>query len=222
MHIAAAIFDLDGVLADTTQAHYLSWLRLAEEEGIYFDKQINEYLKGVSRMASLEVLLERSERGYSPLEKSSLAARKNNYYREIISSITPADLLPGAFAALDACRVRGIKTALASASENAPTVIKNLGIASLLDYVVDVSRITNHKPHPEIFLSAARGVNAEPQSCVAFEDAEAGIRAIRAAKMMAVGIGCRKRLCLADVVFESLADFSLDRLASIRITVPGI
>ena len=119
-------------------------------------------------MASLEILLERSEQEYSPVEKASLAARKNNYYREIICSITPADLLPGAFAALDACRMRGIKTALASASENAPNVIKNLGIASLLDYVVDVSKITNHKPHPEIFLSAARGVNAEPQSLCRF------------------------------------------------------
>ena len=214
MHVAAAIFDLDGVLADTTQAHYLSWQRLAEEEGIYFDKQINECLKGVSRMASLEILLERSGPGYSPAEKASLAARKNNYYREMISSITPADLLPGAFAALDAFRVRGIKTALASSSENAPAVIDNLGIAALLDYVVDVNKITNHKPHPEIFLSAAMGVNAEPQSCVAFEDAEAGIRAIRAAKMTAVGIGCRKRLYQADMVFKSLADFSLDMLSS--------
>ena len=214
MQIAAAIFDLDGVLADTTQAHYHSWLRLAKEEGIYFDKQINERLKGVSRMDSLEILLERSEQEYSPAEKASLAAGKNNYYREIIGSLTPEDLLPGAFAALDACRERGIKTALASASENAPTVIKNLGIASLLDYVVDVSRITNHKPHPEIFLCAAMGVNAEPRYCVAFEDAEAGIRAIRTAKMLAVGIGCRKRLYQADLVIESLADFSLDMLPS--------
>lgn len=212
MPVAAAIFDLDGVLADTAQAHYRAWLRLAGEEGIYFDGQINERLKGVSRMASLEILLERSAREFSPVEKASLAARKNNYYREMIRSITPADLLPGAVAVLDACRVHGIKTALASASVNAPTVIKNLGIASLLDHVVDANTIKNHKPHPEIFLSAAMGVNAEPQFCVAFEDAEAGIRAIRAAKMMAVGIGCRKRLDQADMVFASLADFSLGML----------
>ena len=212
MQIAAAIFDLDGVLADTTQAHYHSWLRLAKEEGIYFDKQINERLKGVSRMASLGILLERCGKEFSPVEKASLAARKNNYYREIISSLTPEALLPGAFAVLDACRIRGMKTALASASENAPAVIKNLGIASLLDYVVDVKYITNHKPHPEIFLSAAKGIHAEARSCVAFEDAEAGIRAIRAAEMTAVGIGCPKRLYQAHMVIESLADFSLDML----------
>ena len=212
MHIAAAIFDLDGVLADTAQAHYHSWLRLAKEEEIYFDRHINERLKGVSRMASLEILLERCGKEHSSVEKASLAARKNNYYREIIHSLTPEDLLPGAFAVLDACRSRGIKTALASASENAPAVIKHLGIASLLDYVVDVKNITNHKPHPEIFLSAAMGVNADPQFCVAFEDAEAGIRAIRAAQMVAVGIGCRKRLYQAHMVVESLAEFSLDML----------
>ena len=214
MQIAAAIFDLDGVLADTTRAHYRSWLRLAKEEGIVFDRQINERLKGVSRMASLEILLERSGQEFSPAEKASLAARKNNYYREIISSLTPEDLLPGAFTVLDACRTRGISTALASSSENAPAVIKSLGIAALLDYVVDAKYITNHKPHPEIFLSAAMGVNTEPQSCVAFEDADAGIRAIRAAKMMAIGIGCRTRLCQADMVIESLADFPLDMLPS--------
>ncbi len=217
MHIAAAIFDLDGVLADTTQAHYLSWLRLAKEEGVYFDRQLNERLKGVSRMASLEILLERCGQEFSPAEKASLAVRKNNYYRDIISSLTPEDLLPGAVAVLDACRTRDIKTALASASENAPTVIKNLGIASLLDYIVDTKYITNPKPHPEIFLSAAMGLNAEPRSCVAFEDAEAGIQAIRAAKMMAIGIGCRKRLCQADMVFDSLADFSLGMIPPLSV-----
>ena len=217
MHVAAAIFDLDGVLADTTQAHYLSWLRLAKEKGIYFDKQINERLKGVSRMASLEILLERSGREFSAAEKASLAAGKNNYYREIIGSLTPEDLLPGAVTVLDACRTRGIKTALASASENAPAVIKNLGIAPLLDYIVDAKYITNPKPHPDIFLSAAMGVDAEPRFCIAFEDAEAGIRAIRAAKMMAIGIGCRKRLCQADMVFDSLADFSLGMIPPLSI-----
>ncbi len=215
MHIAAAIFDLDGVLADTMQAQYLSWQRLAKEEGIYFDEQINERLKGISRMDSLEIMLEQSDQEFSLAEKAALAARKNNYYREIICSITPDNLLPGAFAVLDACRIRGIKTALASTSKNASIVLKNLGIASLLDYIVDANIITNHKPHPEIFLSAAMGLEVEPQFCVAFEDAEVGIRAIRAAKMLSVGIGCRNRLYHADMVFETLADFSLDMLLSI-------
>lgn len=214
MRITAAIFDLDGVLADTAQAHYLSWLRLAKEEGIYFDERINERLKGVSRMASLEILLERSEREFSPAEKATLAARKNNFYREIISSITADDLLPGAFATLDACRAYGIKTALASASKNAPMVIEKLGIEALLDYVVDANLIKRHKPHPEIFLTAALGVKIEPQFCIAFEDAEVGIRAIRAAKMLSIGIGCHSRLYMADMLFESLADFSLDMVLS--------
>ena len=214
MQIAAAIFDLDGVLADTTQAHYCAWLHLAREHGIYFDEQINERLKGVPRMASLEILLERSDRKFSVAEKTVLAARKNNCYREIISSMTSDNLLPGALATLNACHKYGIKTALASSSKNASLLIKNLGIASLLDYVVDANLIKLHKPHPEIFLTAAMGMNIEPRFCIAFEDAEVGIRAIRAAKMYAIGIGSHNQLHRADMVFESLADYSLDMVVA--------
>ena len=221
MQIVAAIFDLDGVLVDTAQAHYRAWLRLAGEEGIYFDEQINERLKGVSRTAALDTLLEQSDQEFSPARKIVLAARKNNYYREIVSSISADDLLPGACAVLDTCRGCGIKTALASASKNAPMLIKKLGIASLLDYVVDAQLIKHSKPHPEIFLKAATGVKAEPQFCIAFEDAEAGIRAIRAAKMLAIGIGNHRRLHIADMVFESLADFSMDKVKSRCSAVPG-
>ena len=210
MQVRAAIFDLDGVLADSSRTHFLAWRRLAMEEGIYFNEAINERMKGVSRLESLEILLEGSDRTFSEREKADLAARKNRHYQELTSSFSRQDLLPGAFEVLCECRARGIRTALASSSKNAPRLIKGLEIAPLLDYVADASFVTHHKPHPEIFLKAANGLEVDPRQCIALEDSAAGVQAIKAAGMYAIGIGSKEALHQADAVIESLADFSWD------------
>ena len=180
------------------------------EEGIYFNEAINERMKGVSRLESLEILLEGSDRTFSEREKADLAARKNRHYQELTSSFSRQDLLPGAFEVLCECRARGIRTALASSSKNAPRLIKGLEIAPLLDYVADASFVTHHKPHPEIFLKAANGLEVDPRQCIALEDSAAGVQAIKAAGMYAIGIGSKEALHQADAVIESLADFSWD------------
>lgn len=202
----AAIFDLDGVIADTAQAHYLAWAQLANQLGIYFDEEINERLKGVPRMASLDIVLENAIQSFSDAEKEKLATEKNRYYLDIVNQMTPNDLLPGAREAIVKIRQAGLKTALASASKNAISLISYLDIGDLLDYVADANFITHHKPHPEIFLKAAEGLDVEPENCIAFEDAVAGIEAIRAANIFAVGIGEKSVLTRADIVFSSLSD----------------
>ncbi|MCG0276478.1 MAG: beta-phosphoglucomutase [Thermosediminibacteraceae bacterium] len=203
----AAIFDLDGVIADTARFHYLAWKKLADELGIYFDEKINERLKGIGRMESLEIILEKSPRIFSKEEKEFLAEKKNGYYKEMIEKITHQDLLPGAGELLCTLKDWGIKIALASASKNAPLVLKNLGIAGLFDYVVDAARIKKGKPDPEIFLVAAENLGINASECVGIEDSAAGIEAIKRAGMFAVGIGNPEVLKNADIVLRDLKDF---------------
>ncbi|HET8765513.1 MAG TPA: beta-phosphoglucomutase, partial [Rhodanobacter sp.] len=173
--VEAVIFDLDGVLADTARLHRAAWRELAEEIGAPFDDDLAERMKGVDRMGSLELLLARAPRRYDATEKAALAARKNARYVALISQLGPHDLLPGARAALLATRRAGLKTALASASRNAPLLIERLGITGLFDHVVDAGHIAHSKPHPEIFLAAAAGLGVAPAACLGVEDAAAGI-----------------------------------------------
>ncbi|TYP51319.1 beta-phosphoglucomutase [Thermosediminibacter litoriperuensis] len=200
----AAVFDLDGVITDTARFHYLAWKKLADELGVYFDENINERLKGVGRMESLEIILEKSPRRFSRDEKEYLAEKKNGYYKNMIEKITQKDLLPGVKELFFALKGRGVKIALASASRNAPTVLKNLGIAELFDYVVDAGRIKRCKPDPEIFLVAAENLGLKPGECVGIEDSAAGIEAIKRAGMFAVGIGDPEILKNADMVLRDL------------------
>ena len=212
MLVRGAIFDLDGVLANSSQAHSAAWRQLALEEGFNYDEAINERIKGLSRRHSIEFLLAGSKRSLAEQEISRLAERKNAYYQRLISEVSPRDLFPGALETLSECRAKGIATALASSSKNAPRLIQQLDIAEFLDYAADANFIEHHKPHPEIFLNAAGGLGVDPRQCIAFEDSAAGIQAIKAAHMFAIGIGCNLRLQKADMVLESLADFSLDLL----------
>ncbi|KAF1712705.1 beta-phosphoglucomutase [Pseudoxanthomonas kalamensis DSM 18571] len=206
----ALIFDLDGVLTDTASTHYRAWKRLADEIGVPFDRKVNERLKGVDRMASLEIILERAERGYSDEEKQALAARKNTYYVAEIEHVTPADLFEGVERLLAEARARGLKLGLASASRNAAALLQRLGIADRFDYVADAARIRNAKPDPEIFLTVANALGVAPAQCIGVEDAAAGIVAIRDAGMPAVGIGDPVELAQADRVLPSLAAFRLE------------
>lgn len=200
----AAIFDLDGVIVDTARYHYLAWKRLAHENGFDFTERDNERLKGVSRMRSLEILLEIGGKQLDEPTRLRLAQQKNEWYVDYIRQITPADLLPGARDYLLALRRRGVKTALGSASRNAPLILERLDISSLFDVIVDAARVEKAKPDPEVFLAAAGKLGIPPEYCVVFEDAEAGIEAARRAGMGSVGVGNSLTLSQADIIVSGL------------------
>ena len=213
--ICACIFDLDGVVVDTAKYHYLAWKRLAAELGFEFLPIHNERLKGVSRMRSLDILLEVGGLHFSPEEKEVLAAKKNGWYLEYIMKMTPAEILPGAKALLEELRKHGIKLALGSASKNAPVIINRIGLTSHFDKILDGNSVTAAKPAPDIFLAAARALGANPADCVVFEDAEAGIEAALNAKMRCVGIGSPKILGRATAVVPNIEGFTYNKLVSL-------
>jgi beta-phosphoglucomutase len=205
----AVIFDLDGVITDTARFHYLAWKRLADSIEAPFDEAFNEALKGVDRMGSLELILARAPRAFSAQEKLGLADAKNLHYQELVATMTPADLLPGALRALEEVRAAGLKIGLASVSKNAFTVLDRLGIRGRFDDVVDAATITNSKPHPEIFLTAASHLGVAPADCLGVEDAAAGVASIKDAGMRAVGVGDAQVLARADYVIPSMERFRL-------------
>ena len=185
----AVIFDLDGVLVSTDKLHYKAWKAIADQENIYFDEEINNRLRGVSRMASLEIVLERSDREYSQEEKEKLAEAKNEIYKESLKELSPSDLFDHAVETIDALKEKGIKVAIGSSSKNTRTILRQLGIEDVFDAISDGNNITHSKPHPEVFLKAAEFLGLKPENCTVVEDAYAGIDAAKAAGMTAVGIG---------------------------------
>ena len=187
--LECVIFDLDGVITDTAEHHFRAWRRLATEISLPFDRELNERLKGVSRMESLDIILEHAGRTASLQDKARLAERKNAYFRELIEGITPDDLLPGIGDLLAGLRARGVKTAIASMSHNVWDVVARLGIEPLIDVIVDPATLVKGKPDPEIFLAAAEQLGERFEDCVGIEDARAGVEAIKAARMVAVGVG---------------------------------
>lgn len=209
MNIKAVIFDLDGVFVSTDVYHYQAWKAIADQEGIYFDPEINQGLRGVSRMESLEVLLRRATREYTPEEKERLAQRKNEIYRRLLDQLTPAAILPGVLALLEELRAQKIEIAIGSSSKNTPVILKKIGFGHYFDAVADGSQISNSKPDPEVFLLAAKKLGINPADCVVVEDAEAGLLAARAAGMYALGIGDPAQLPSAVRVITSLKEFNL-------------
>lgn len=213
--IEAVIFDLDGVIVDTAHYHYIAWKRLASEFGITLTLQHNELLKGVSRMRSLEIVLELGNIQLPEAEKEALADKKNKWFIEYIESIRPEEIFAGVPAMLANCRKQKLKVALASSSKNAPRVIELLGVANLFDTMVDGTMITHSKPDPEIFLLAAKKLNVTPAKCLVFEDAEAGVEAALAAGMKCVGVGSPEQLGKANIIVKQTADFDLNNLDKI-------
>ncbi len=185
----AVIFDLDGVIVSTDEYHFKAWKRIADEEGIHFNREINENLRGVSRMESLEIILKGSVRPYKQEEKVRLAQRKNNYYRELLENLTPEDLLPGVIPVLRELKKRGIGIAIGSSSKNSPLILEKIELCGYFDAVADGNDITHSKPDPEVFLLAAKKLGVNPSECVVVEDADAGIEAALAGGMKAVGVG---------------------------------
>ena len=183
------IFDLDGVIVSTDKLHYAAWKKMADDESIYFDEQINNRLRGVSRMASLEIILEKANKTYTDEEKLALAEKKNNLYRELLKELTPADRLPGVTKTLDELKERGFKLAIGSSSKNTPQILKYIGLDGFFDAVSDGNNITHSKPDPEVFLKASEMLGLSPEDCYIVEDSTAGIEAGLAGGFSTIGIG---------------------------------
>jgi beta-phosphoglucomutase len=203
----AFLFDLDGVVTDTAHLHFIAWRSLARSVGVQIDEHFNEQLKGVSRAESLERILALASCSYSDAEKAAMSERKNADYRRLIETMTPANLLPGALAALHAVRDAGHRLALASASRNANAVLERLGIRDLFEHVVDANTIERSKPDPAVFFAAADALGVAPADCFGVEDSLAGVQALRAAGMFAIGVGHASVLAGADQVVPDLRGF---------------
>ncbi len=205
------IFDLDGVIVDTAKYHYLAWKKIADEFGFVFTEKDNERLKGVSRMASLDILLSIGGVHLSEGEKLQVADKKNEIYLGYILKMTPDEVLPGVLTFLKTLRDQGIKISLGSASKNAKTILHQVGIENLFDAVADGTNVSKAKPDPEVFLKGAELLNLSPADCVVFEDARAGIEAAHRAGMKCVGIGDSVTLREADTVVGGFLDLSIEK-----------
>ena len=212
MNYKAFIFDLDGVIVDTAKFHFLAWQRLAKELDFEFTEEHNEKLKGVSRMTSLEILLDVGGISKSMEEKEILARKKNEWYVEYINHLTPADILPGAFDLLTHLQREKILIALGSASKNARNILTHIGLLSFFDSIVDGFKVTNAKPDPEVFLKAAEELKVNPADCIVFEDAIAGVEAAHNAGMKCVGVGHPDILSEAEWVVPDLVGFDTKML----------
>jgi beta-phosphoglucomutase len=214
MSLKALVFDLDGVLTDTAKYHYLAWKELADELGYYFDEDINELLKGVSRINSFEIILEKNDATdkFTAEEKENLANKKNEYYKEMIEQLTPDDILPGIVSFITDARNNGVKCAVASISKNASRVLELLEISDLFDYIADAALVKKPKPDPEIFLTCANALGFDPAECIGVEDAQAGIESIHAAGMLSVGINVTVTSIMPDIVLKSTSELDFNKI----------
>ena len=189
MKYKGIIFDLDGVICHTDKYHYQAWKKLADKLGIYFDEEINNRLRGVSRMESFEIILEKYDGEMTEEEKGRYASEKNDLYRELLKNMTTADLDPQVKETLDALRSRGLLLAIGSSSRNAGFILERLGLSGYFYAVSDGNNISRSKPDPEVFLKAAEYLNLQPQDCLVVEDAESGLEAAFGGHMDCAAIG---------------------------------
>jgi len=206
--IKAVIFDLDGVIVSTDEFHYRAWKALADKEGIFFNKEINNRLRGVSRMASLDIILEKAKKEYSEQEKIDLTSYKNDIYLKFLNDLTPNDLLSNALNLIYYLKDKGIKVAIGSSSRNTEKILKQLQITNLFNAIADGNDITRSKPNPEVFLVACEKLGLLPDECLVVEDAISGIEAAKAAGMTAVAIN--------DACNSDLADYKIKDLIEIQ------
>ena len=210
--IKACLFDLDGVVVDTAKYHFIAWRELAQELGFDFTEADNERLKGVSRVRSLEILLEIGGIELDDEKKEQLAAKKNENYVGYIRQMKPDEILPGVEDFLSELRKNGILIALGSASKNAPLILKQIGLTHLFDAIIDGNSVSKAKPDPEVFLKGAEALNVAPTDCVVFEDAQAGIEAARNAGMHVIGVGHPDNLKNADFVIPGFEEMTIGKL----------
>ena len=210
--LKACLFDLDGVIVDTAKYHYLAWKRLADELGFEFTEHDNERLKGVSRVRSLEILLEIGGITRSEEEKVVMATRKNEWYVDYIKSMDASEILPGVTDFLASLKANGIKIALGSASKNAGMILTNIGMLDASDVTIDGNKTSEAKPDPEVFLLGAEALGVAAEECVVFEDAEAGVEAAIRASMHVIGIGSPEQLGAADFTIKQFTELKLKRV----------
>ena len=213
MEIKAVIFDLDGVIVSTDEYHYRCWKRLADEEGIYFNRDINHCLRGVSRMESLEILLKRAEKNYSNEQKFDLAEQKNSYYCQLLNNLSPSDILPNVMSLLTELKKCKIKVAVASSSKNTPLILEQIGLANHFDAIADGNDIQNSKPDPEVFLLAAERLGIPPSLSLVIEDAEAGVEAAIAGGMRCLAVGAAQKHPDAWMSAKSLASVHINQIS---------
>ncbi|MEH7097171.1 beta-phosphoglucomutase [Neobacillus vireti] len=216
MNLSAVIFDLDGVIVSTDEFHYQAWKQISDQEQIYFDREINERLRGVSRMESLEIILSHSDKTYSENEKNQLAHRKNEIYCELLNNLSPNDILPGVINLLMSLIARNIKIAIGSSSKNTPFILDQIGLTTNFDAIADGNSIKKSKPDPEVFLLAAKMLGVKPEECVVIEDAKAGIDAAKAAGMKAVGVGSAAHCVDANIKLNDLTSLDLEQLLEVN------
>ena len=211
MRYQGIIFDLDGVICSTDEYHYLAWKALADRLNIPFDRERNNLLRGVSRMQSLEIILEKSGRAFTDAEKAALAEKKNELYRKLLMQMSPADLSDDVKSTLDSLRKTGIKLASGSSSKNTPFILERIGLSNFFDAVADGNCITHSKPHPEVFLKVAEMIGLQPSCCLIVEDAHAGVEAATAG-----GFDCA---AMGDAREDGRATYHLLKFGELRDTI---
>ncbi|UNL84946.1 beta-phosphoglucomutase [Priestia koreensis] len=210
--IEAVIFDLDGVIANTVEFYYIATKKIADEIGVPFTRERNQQLQGLSRGKTVETLISESGKTFSDEQKKTWAIQKNKDYQELIRTMDASSILPGIESLLSELKKSSIKAGIASSSSNAKRVIQYLGIQKHLDHVVDIEKIKNGKPDPEIFLTAAQNLGVSPENCVGIEDGHAGLSAIKTAGMFSIGVGEHKEMEEADWHVKSTAEITLDQI----------
>ena len=207
MKFKGIIFDLDGVICSTDEYHYLAWKEMADSIDVKFDRTINNRLRGISRMAGLEIILEKSDVQYCDAEKSELAAQKNEAYKKYLAQMRPSDLSDEVKATLDTLRAKGLKLAIGSSSRNTPFILDRIGLYGFFDAVSDGNNITHSKPDPEVFLKAAQFLGLEPQDCLVVEDAVSGAQAGHA--------GGFRVACVGDASKAGAGDYNMDSITEL-------
>ncbi|QNK40534.1 beta-phosphoglucomutase [Caproicibacter fermentans] len=205
--LKSVIFDLDGVIVSTDDLHFQAWKSMADRNGIPFDRQINNLLRGVSRAESLEIILRKSEKSYSEQQKQELMQYKNDIYVKLLDNLKHSDILPGVVELINRLKKAGVKIAIGSSSKNTRKILQKIGLETVFDAIADGTEIQHSKPDPEVFLVAARKLETKPENCVVVEDAVAGIEAAKAGNMTAIAIG--------DAASSSLADYRVNTMMQI-------
>ena len=212
MNIKGIIFDLDGVICSTDEYHYQAWKSIADEEGIYFDRNINERLRGVSRAESLEIILERATASYSSEQKIALMEKKNNIYRELLKNMGPGDVTEEVRSTLRKLREKGYGLSIGSSSKNTRFILERTGLTDAFDGISDGNMISWSKPNPEVFIKAAGILGLKNDECLVIEDAVSGIDAANAAGFHSVGIGPAAECEGAEFKIQNLSEI-LDKIS---------
>ena len=204
------IFDLDGVIVTTEHNHFVAWKRTADELGIPFSEKENELLKGMSRIDSLRIILELGHKSIPQEQMDNLLLEKNKFYCDSIGELSRKDLLPGVLDLLNHAKEQNIPMAIGSSSKNAPFIISLLELDAYFVTIIDGNKVSDPKPHPEVFLNAAKELGLDPSECIVFEDAESGIQAAKAGGFFAIGVGNPNIAELADLYLNNLTEFKLN------------